>query len=253
MGTSTACEREDRLKPELRAYEPRAGFLELFILLYLVLYLLWPFNMPRFWSPILPLMLVYAADAVMRFSDRLKSLPRPALASVLLALLFILSAEEDVRHLGDYARRLNYVSDALSNAARTVVRLSPDPQNTFVAGMSDDELFAMAWYFSQTPGGTGYRVRAPEPHLPANQGKRELAHELLIRSYDELFQIPSSGERRLYFISYFPNADTRAALEQLQTLRDGHVRDPGNVREPAAVVRKVFQQGSEVTLWQIQH
>jgi hypothetical protein len=237
-----ADKRESTLKRELR---DEGGFLELFLLLYVGLYLLWPFNMPRFWSPILPVMLVYVADAVIRFAGRMKAIPKPALAAVLLALLFVLSAEEDILQLGNYARRLNYVSDALRDAAQTIVQSSRGPNRTLVAGMSDDELFAMAWYFSQTPGGAGagYRVQSPAPHVAAKGGKRELAHEMLIRLYDEAAQSP--GGKRLFFISYFPNADTRAALAQLAEMRHG------TTDEPAAAVYNVYQKGAEVTVWEI--
>jgi hypothetical protein len=226
-----------RLRGEAGAEEPAGGFLVIYVFLYAGLYLVWPFNFARFWSPLLPLMLVYIAAWIVRFSHAGRLMPRWAPAAALLTCLLILSAEEVTLQLGFYARRLNYVSDALRDGVRAVMRAAPDAQHVLVTGKGDDELYALAWYFAQEPGGASYRLRAPEPHLPVT-GKYERADQMLVRSADELRGKP--GER-LFFFSYFPGAnhDTRDTLLSIHTLRP----------EDNAV--RVFQKGGDVGIWEI--
>jgi hypothetical protein len=210
-------------------------FVMIYVLLYGGLYLVWPFNFARFWSPLLPIMLVYLAVLIVRFSRAGRWWPRWTPATALLVILLGLSTEEVTLQLGFYARRLNYVSDALRDGVRTIMRTSPDPQHTLVTGMGDDELYALAWYFAQEPNGAKYRMRAPEPHLPTT-GSHERADQMLARTADELRGQPGD---RLFFFSYFPNADTRDTLLSLHELRP----QDSNV--------KIFQKGGEVGIWEI--
>jgi hypothetical protein len=216
---------------------PNAGgaFVTFYVLLYGGLYLIWPFNFARFWSPLLPIMLVYVALLVVRFSRGRRRVVRWAPAALLLIALLGLSAEEVTLQLGFYARRLNYVSDALRDGVRAIMRAAPDPQAALVTGKGDDELYALAWYFAREPGGGGYQLRASEPHLPVT-GKRERADQMLVRSAEELGGKPNE---RLFFFSYFPNADTRDTLQSFHALR------------PKDSTVKVFQKGIEVSIWEI--
>ena len=118
--------------------------------------------------------------------------------------------------LGNYARRLNFVSDSIREGVRAVERASPDPDHTMITGLGDDELYAFAWYASQEPGGHVVRLRVPEPHNPKT-GKRERAHEMLLRTFNELpaqqGNVPPNAPpiaSHFYFVSYFPGSDTRA-------------------------------------------
>ena len=84
--------------------------LNVFVLFYIGLYLVWPFDFARFWSPLLPIMLACGADGVIRFMEggRLVwgeggRVPRGAVAGTLLGLLLVLSAEEVTLQLGNYA------------------------------------------------------------------------------------------------------------------------------------------------------
>lgn len=244
-------------------------FLELFVLLYIGLYLVWPFSFARFWSPLLPLMLVYAADAVVRFSTPRRGVPVPAAAILLLGLLLVLSVVEARVQLGNYARRLNYVSDALAGAARGIMKRSPDPAQTFVAVMDGDDHFAMAWYFSQAARdraamhsrgveGRRYRVYSPEPHVAAKGGAGETVEELVLRllrelapsTRDTLPGSPAGGgvgrpgvEGRIYLFSYFKHRDAAGVFSNLQR------------RNPEAMagvsVEKVIQQEIITAVWEM--
>jgi hypothetical protein len=235
--------------PSSRAGAPTESFLCLFVTLYMALYLIWPFNFARFWSPIMPIMLVYGVHACQVFSDAAPRMgaalgraarPRLAvLAGVLLGLLLALSAEEVAMRLGFYARRLNYVSDSLRGATRAVVRSAPDGR-TMVTGMGSDELFAMAWYFGEQalPPGKTFIFRAPDPTLPRDPsnpsaGRGELADAMLLRS------LADAGDRPIFFLSYFPGIDARDTLASLQKQR------------PQTPVKKIFQKEIIVTVWEI--
>jgi hypothetical protein len=208
-------------------------FLDLFVLLYLGLYLVWPFDFARFWSPILPLMLVYSADAVIRSGEGLaRRLPVGATALALLALLFILNGEEDLIQLGNYARRLNYVSDSLSSGVATIIRRSPDPASTYVATMNGDDHFALAWYFTQAPGphgepggGRRYIPYSPLPHVQKKgaggggaRGGEETVEELLLRlmAMADAGGTTAADRSRIYLFSYFAHHDAEGVFANLQ-------------------------------------
>ncbi len=164
-------------------------FLEIYILFYFALYLLWPFNMTRFWAPILPVMLVYAVDALRQFLNSPPDLPilSPRLAApILLTGLLALSAQELCLQLGNYERRLNYVSDALATSARTITQHAPNPADTIIAVGGTSEHFIFSWYLPRP-----YAARSPEPHLPG--GSRETPEHLLLRSLHELDAAPAKA------------------------------------------------------------
>ena len=211
-------------------------FLEIYIAFYFALYLLWPFNMTRFWAPILPVMLVYAVDALRQFLNSPPDLPilSPRLAApVLLALLLALSAQELCIHLGNYERRLNYVSDALATSARTIVQHAPDPANAIIAVGGTSEHFLFAWYLPRP-----YLPRSPEPHLP--DGSRETPEHLLLRSLHELDTTPA---KRLFIASYFTEPDYRDVFDNLKK------------SDPALLARfdihRIFQKEIITTVWEI--
>jgi hypothetical protein len=215
----------------LRSLSPKnktaGGFLEIYLLLYITLYLLWPFNMARFWTPVLPMMLAYAAVAVAGMGAASRKIPGAA-AGVLLALLLALSLVEDYVQLGNRARRLNYVSDSLRDAIRAIRREDPRP---LVAGMTADDLFLAAWNFSQeSPEGI-----SPLIHIP-RQRPRQFADDMLA----EL--VRNSGGRPVYFLSYFPegNADTRDTL-------DGVAR-----QLPDSKITRFFRKEIIISVWKIE-
>jgi hypothetical protein len=229
-------------------------FLELFVLLYIGLYLVWPFNFARFWSPILPVMLVYAGDAVVRFRGGGGGVGGAgegvAPAAALLGLLLVLSAVEDGVQMGNYARRLNYVSDALARGVETIMKRSPDPGRTAVAAMNGDDHFALAWYFAQerTQGvaGRAYRVSSPLPHVEAKGGAGETVEEMMVRLVEEA-RGGGGGERpgawRVYLFSYFAHADAAGVFRNLER-RAPEVR--GGVE-----VEKVMQQEIISAVWEV--
>jgi hypothetical protein len=236
------------------AKEPAVdAFPAIYVLLYMGLYLVWPFNFARFWSPILPLTLAYAADALIRFpwskwSDWPKSKiiksPRAFLAALLLGLLLSLAAAEDYVQLGNYARRLNYVSDSLADAVRVMKRAAPDPAHAIIATLGGDDQFAMAWYFSQGAGQQlQYTIHAPRPHIqdPTAPGgdRPEKSDEMLLRLCHESQQFPGT---HLLFFKYFPNSDsdTRDTLESFQKQMNGR-----------ASLVKIFQKEIIATVWEI--
>jgi hypothetical protein len=242
-------------------------FLELFVLLYMGLYLIWPFNFARFWSPILPVMLVYGADAVVRFSMPRRQFPAAGLAVGLLALLLALSAIEDRVQLGNYARRLNYVSDALARGVETIMKRAPDPARTAVAAMNGDDHFALAWYFAQarTPRGSSgavgrqYRISSPLPHVEAKGGAGESVEEMILRLVAVAEQSAgpalaphgkAAGEARsdtkdwrVYLFSYFAHPDARGVFQNLAR------RNPEAMARVA--VEEVQQQEIISAVWEI--
>jgi hypothetical protein len=215
--------------------------LDLYLLAYFVLYLLWPFNMLRFWSPILPIMLIFAVDALRHFSLPRSIFTAYRTASILMALLLILTLQELYLHLGDYQRRINYVSGALALSAAAVVHASPNPANTIVAVAGDDERFVFAWYFSRTPGGSGFLPRSPEPHLggPGGAGERETLDALLLGCLDELHR---DRAKRMFAIRYFNEPDYPAVLQHLEKITVHHA----NVQS-----RLLFRRGDAVRVWEI--
>ncbi|MGN6367969.1 MAG: hypothetical protein ACTHN5_06880 [Phycisphaerae bacterium] len=211
-------------------------FLELYIAFYIALYLLWPFNMTRFWAPILPVMLVYAVDALRQFLQSPPDLPlfRPRVAApILLSLLLLLSGQELWLQLGNYERRLNYVSDALAASAHTIVHHSPNPADTIVAVAGTSEHFIFAWYLPRP-----YLPRSPEPHLP--DGSRESVEHMLLRSLHELDTTPT---KRLFIASYFTEPDYRDVFQNLRR------------SDPALLARfdihRIFQKEIITTVWEV--
>jgi len=217
-------------------------FVEIYVWLYIALYLVWPFDMARFWAPILPVMLVYGVDAVRQFWGAGSWVPARTAVVVSLTLLLGLYAEELVMQLGNYERRLNYVSDALATAAATVVRLSPDPAETIVAVAGSDEHFLYAWYLPHGGAGRGrYLPRSPEPHIHGPGSRRETVEELLARSLKE-----ARGDARehLFVIGYFTEPCYPDMFEQLRKQEPelwGHF-----------TIRRVFQKEIVATVWEFE-
>jgi hypothetical protein len=158
-------------------------FLDAYIVCYFGLYLLWPFDMARFWIPILPVMLVYLVDGLRAFGSR-----RPACwAGTLLALVLILASVELWVQLGNYQRRVNYVSDGLVAAAASVVKRSPDATKTTVIVAGKDEHFLFAWYL-------------PPDRVPISPKGEERAQQLILRGVEAMRRDPA---RRVFVIDYF--------------------------------------------------
>ena len=218
----------------LRSNSP-TRFLEVYILFYMALYLLWPFNMSRFWAPLLPIMLAYAIDALRQLSQcRSIEILRPRTAApILLLLLLALSAQELRLQLGNYERRLNYVSDALADAARVVVRRSLNPADTLFAVGGTSEHFVFAWYLPRP-----YLPRSPEPHLPIT-GSRETIEDMLLRS---LREVEATPPKRLFVASYFTEPNYPDVFRELQR------RDPALLSHFA--IRRIFQKEIIATVWE---
>lgn len=174
------------------------ALLDVYIAGYAALYLLWPFNMTRFWSPLLPIMLAFAGIAVDLMRGRIAQtrvgMLRPAPTTLLLlGLLLILSVQELRLQLGFYQRRLNYVSDSLARSAATIKKLSPDANNTIVAVAGGDEHFVFAWYLNREPLPT-----SPRPNARAGN-RDEFVKDMLARLLTE----PAPRGKRLFVVSYF--------------------------------------------------
>lgn len=183
----------------LRRKNPnRARALDTYLVLYIGLYLAWPFNFARFWSPILPLMLGYGVDALRLFGSG-SGRTGTRWAFVLLALLLALSAEELLLQLNNYQRRLNYVSDCLADTAAAIVKHSPSGPETLVAVPGDSEHFVFAWYL---PRERGYVPTSPYSHLPTDPQRHERIEAMLARLVAQLTVDP---RKRLFMVGYFNN------------------------------------------------
>jgi hypothetical protein len=180
-------------------------------------------------------------------------------------LLLALSAVEDRVQLGNYARRLNYVSDALAAGVRGIMARSPDPQRTYVAVMNGDDHFVLAWYFAQEthnggvaappspPGephapGRRYRVYSPEPHVAAKGGAGESVEELILRLIKEASATNQSISAttpppRLYLFSYFEHQDAGGVFTNLAR------RNPEEIGR--VTVEKIIQQEIITAVWEI--
>jgi len=205
-----------------------------FVGLYVVLYLIWPFDFARFWSPVLPVMLAFAASCVLCYPEEWPGFPRWSIAAAMLFLLAVLSLQEVDNQVGNYARRLNYVSDALADAARVIVRHSPDPARATVAGMGADELFAMGWYVGQDS--PGMRVVCPLAHRPEAGGREETPPEMLIRLSHGF---PRLDGGRLFFVSYFDNADGNNVVADVLKLN------------PGAIATRILRREIIVSVWEL--
>lgn len=211
-------------------------FVVVFTTLYLCLYLVWPFDFARFWSPVLPVMLACGTDWVLRFAAAPPRWPRWSGAAALLFLLLVLSVQEVNNQLGNRARRLNYVSDSLRDAARVIVRHAPDPEHTTVAGLGADELFAMAWHIGEIDPEGKIRVVCPLAHLAGADTRAEKPTEMLERLELPLAAAPGS---RLFFVSYFENPDAQAVLGQFLA------------QEPDASAALLFRKEIIASVWDI--
>jgi hypothetical protein len=206
-------------------------FVDLYLALYIGLYLLWPFNMARFWTPILPIALPYALHA----GRTLAGATTPAAArlarfvpAAALVLLLVLNAEELLLHLGPYQNRLNYVSDALASAAATVARRSPDPAATFLCVEGGDEHFIFAWYLRDA----GIVPRSPR--------ERERLEAFIARTAADAQRVPGA---KIFIVSYF---DDYLFEEVFANLRAGDPRLMARYRPV-----RIYQKGIEVTLWEL--
>ncbi len=218
-------------------------FIHLFLFFYIGLYLIWPFNFARFWSPILPLMLVFAADALSQF---IRAHRRGiALAAALLSLLFTLSAEEDIVQLHNYARRLNYVSDSLATTAQLIAQRSPYPQRTFVVALDGDYDLALAWHFAELADDPAQRIipRTPGAQFAGENKLPTAGDDLLMQSLAEAAALPGEGGR-VYLSTYFASPDGVWTLANLE--RKLGPEDWAKVR-----VAKVYQKEIIITVWEL--
>ncbi len=217
--------------------------LDLYLLFYIALYLLWPFNMPRFWTPILPFMLVFALHAARLLADAAVPMLRWAPAVALL-LLLILNGEELYLHLPAYQNRLNYVSDALADSAAALLRRTPDPSRTLLCVAGGDEHFIYAWYLRKFPDGSAVRICSPQP-LSTGGDERIEALILRISATADLRSRASvpSARAPLFIASYFTES---LFQEVFSNLRKSHPVFMAQ-HEP----RKIFQRGMEACVWQL--
>ena len=183
----------------------RTRFAEIFVAFYIVLYLVWPFRMVRFWVPILPLMLAYGVEALR--GDWRAIMPGrrtlriyAGLLATLAALPLVLQLEELGTRLNRRQTRLNYVSDCLTNSAAAIRQRSPDPDQTLVC-VDGEDLFAVEWGLNPGETDSGYRVHAPVG--------RERIESLILR---ELQAVKADPTKRLFVVSYFKH-DPRRPVE----------------------------------------
>jgi hypothetical protein len=216
---------------------PATRFLDIYILAYFALYILWPFNMARFWSPILPVMLVYLADFLRTFLTPRHLSPR--ITATLLGLLLILSIQELYLKLNFYQVRINHVSDSLATSAATVAKHSPDPAHTIVAVLGHEEHFTFGWYLPRAPGSKNLLPTSPRDAKPGETPER--VEGLLLRCIDQMEKDP---QLRVFAISYFREVDyARDILPNLQK------RAPALLKNYELI--RLYQSSDITTTWEL--
>ncbi|HVS72540.1 MAG TPA: hypothetical protein VHQ47_14890 [Phycisphaerae bacterium] len=229
----------------LQLIRPRSAtrLLDLYLLFYIALYLLWPFNMPRFWTPILPFMLIYALHAARTLADLLTPAARLAPIAALL-LLLVLNAEELYLHLPAYQNRLNYVSDALADSAAALLRRTPDPRRTYLCVAGGDEHFIYAWYLRKFPNGSQVKICSPQP-LPTGGDERIEALILRVSAAADRQSLaaPSAPPAPVFIAAYFSESLFQEVFSNLQKSNPVWMAS----HQP----RKIFQRGIEACLWKL--
>ena len=169
---------------------------DVFVLAYIGLYLIWPFRMVRFWIPLLPLLAAYTADllrldwrgmAGRAWWPRVHAAVYVALGGLVLAL----NVQEMALKLPWFELRLNYVSDCLAASAGAIRQASPDPAKTIVC-LDDEAYFVFSWYLNPGAGDSGYRVNS------AKRGER--IETMILRNLEAVKNDPT---KRLFVASYF--------------------------------------------------
>lgn len=250
------------------------GILELYLLGYTTLYLVWPFYMIRFWVPILPLLLLYMLDLLAvsitprsvawsevarRYRGGTKvwrphartQTPLLELSCLMVSLLISLNIEEIITKLPYYQRRLNYVSDCLAQSARVIRDRAPDPRKAIVLVPGADEQYLMAWYL-QAPNPTQHYVA----HAPA----RDVHLETLLA--DAVAQAKSDPAKRVFVMGYFGTIDdVKQAAGKLQQgptavlARSNPAQLRGPLEAPPAPgqwkITKLDQRSNVTAVWEI--
>ncbi len=215
---------------------PRALFVELFALLYIALYLLWPFNMSRFWTTLLPIMFPCALIALKNFGGRHDAAQTTRyLALVFFSLLLLLNVQEVVNQFPAYQRRVNYVSDSIVEASSRIVRISPDKSRTTVLVFGGDEHFLLAWYLPHVNGGGASSGGLPTSPIPAEK----FFEPLLIRT---LQNYDPASLQRIFAFSYFTHQDMLGAFENV---RKSHPQLIAQFE-----IRKIYQKEIITAVWE---
>jgi hypothetical protein len=115
-------------------------FVDWFVLLYVGLYAIWPFDFARFWIPILPLMLTYAALGLSALRRTRLRISRPAIAAA--ALMLALNLWEIHGKLFAYATRIDYVTDCLAGTRAAITSVGGTPRDT----MLSNETFTFSYH-----------------------------------------------------------------------------------------------------------
>lgn len=240
---------------------------DLYVLFYVLLYLIWPFNMTRFWVPIYPLMLFYSYAALHDAAAAIGPAPAKALSSwrpccgllwngrctkilagIMAGLLLILFAEEIFLKLPSYQRRLNYVSDTLAQTADYLNQqaLTPPAPRLVVAG--GDEAKTMTWFL-----GKDSPLLPPWPGIP---GPRGIERQILSR----VQEAASHPGQKVYVISYFTHDlldEVFANLCHLDPTIFGETYDPKtrtNSQDYPSCwkITKCYQRWNITALWVIE-
>ncbi len=194
---------------------------------YAALYLLWPFDMIRFWAPILPLMLVFIIRAIADRIGTQRINGSYRMACMLLLILLALYLQELRIKQPYWLQRLNYVSDTFALTAEAIKKDSGDSV-PYLITPGRDEAFSYAWYMNEPhPAGEvplAYPL-LPPPHTP--KGGQSLAQCVM-----------NSNANTMYVVSYFTHPDIAAALAEL---------DPKEFR-----VRLITQREIIAAAWRVE-
>jgi hypothetical protein len=211
----------------------RSRFVALYVLFYIALYSIWPFDYVRFWVPILPLLLAYMWETIGGSPVHIGRAARriaPPLGVVMCLLLVTLNCQELYLKLPYFQRRLSYVSECLTGVTTAIRKDGGDPQRDVVAS---GDMFLYA-YYTRFP-----QAKLPPPD-PRKLGPDVCRSETLFVL--KLIAQPAAdgGKRRVYIPAYFPPefygrliSDITAAL-------------PADYQ-----IRRIYQQ-EMVTLWAIE-
>jgi hypothetical protein len=262
-----------------RVAGPSVQLPELYVLLSVGLYLVWPFDMVRFWVPLYPLMLAYAfvalrdaaraaADWHAARSTGIVPVRTAVIAATLAVLLVVLNVQNLVLVLPGYQRRLNYVSDCLADVAGYLAHVAEterqaassaggkrqaggsnesgaqDPPRLIVAGA--DEAKAIAWYlYAQQRAGGG--TEGLFPPYPPLRGPRGIERQI-VAQMDQAASRP--GGLRIFVMSYF----THDLLEEVfANLRSEHPKlfGPAQTRDERWTIQKRLQLWNITAVWEI--
>lgn len=208
---------------------PKQRMLAIFLAFYAALYILWPFDMIRFWTPALPVVLIFLIQAT---KDRLGVANWHGsyrMAGLLLFLLLAMNLQELALKQVYWLRRLNYVSETLATTAAAIRKdAAAHHVPPVVVAPGRDEAFSFAIYMNE-PEPAGLRPLSyplvPPPMSPENG-----------QSLTDC--VAGTGMETVWVVSYFAHPDIEEALAAL---------DPKQFR-----VTKVHQREIIAAAWRVE-